>query len=117
MRRFNLNQFVDSIGLERELGRNLTFGAEIIGRGEKEGVKIDKAQAGSIYRREQSLRRELLLFLWFSSFGECLRVINVEAHSTHWRMARIIIIAIGRKNGVDAKDNVHIKTTHTYIYT
>ena len=52
---------------------------------EKEGVKIvDKAQAGSMYRREYNLRRELFLFLWFSSFGECLSAINVEAHATRF---------------------------------
>ena len=40
-------------GLGMELGRNLIFRLEIIVRGEKEGVKIvDKAQAGSMYRRE-----------------------------------------------------------------
>ena len=53
-----------------ELGRNLIFRAEIIVRGEKEGVKIvDKAQAGSMHRREENLLRELFLFLWFSSLG------------------------------------------------
>ena len=34
----------------------------------------------------------LFCFPWFSSFGECLRVINVEAHAAHWRMANAIII-------------------------
>ena len=41
-------------GLGMELGSNLIFRVEITVRGEKEGVKIliDKAQAGSMYRRE-----------------------------------------------------------------
>ena len=52
--------------------RNSLRSNKTIVRGKKEGVKIDKAQAGSMYQREQNLRRELFLFLWFPSFGECL---------------------------------------------
>ena len=41
--------------MRMEFGRNLIFEVETIVRGEKEGLKIlivDKAQAGSMYRRE-----------------------------------------------------------------
>ena len=45
----------------------------------------------------------VFLFLWFSSFGECVRVINVEAHATHCRMASIIMLTIHKKNVVSKK--------------
>ena len=33
-------------------------------------------------------------FPWFSSFGECFWVINVEAHAAHCRMASTITISV-----------------------
>ena len=56
-----------------ELGCGLRFRIGVRVSNEKEGERtangVDRAQAGSRYRKELDFVHRLLLFPWFSSFG------------------------------------------------